>query len=221
VRDADKQEEMIKKAVENTRAQLEQASEEQKAKLEAEIISLQEKLKEAEERKQRAKSLAEQTKSGNVYIISNIGSFGEDVFKIGMTRRFDPYERVKELGDASVSFPFDVHAMIQTEDAPALEAELHKRFALVQTNKVNYRKEFFNAPLKDVREEIEKGGFKVNWTMTAEAREYHETLIINESLKNDPAAREEWLKNRIASEVRPPLQFLRTSDDEDLDAESA
>lgn len=61
--------------------------------------------------------MAQQTKSGHVYIISNIGSFGENVYKIGMTRRLEPTDRVRELGDASVPFPFDIHAMIYSEDA--------------------------------------------------------------------------------------------------------
>ena len=67
-------------------------------------------------------------RAGYVYIISNVGSFGENIYKIGMTRRLDPQERVDELGDASVPFKFDVHAMIFSDDAPALEAALHRAF---------------------------------------------------------------------------------------------
>lgn len=85
-------------------------------------------MKEAEERGQRIISMAQQTRRGWVYIISNIGSFGEGVYKIGLTRRLDPMERVYELGDASVPFPFDVHAFIFSEDAPVLETALHQAF---------------------------------------------------------------------------------------------
>jgi hypothetical protein len=111
--------------------------------------------------------------------------------------------------------------MIWTDDAPSLETGLHKRFALAQTNKVNNRKEFFNVSLKDIREEIEKGDFKIHWTMTAEAREYRETLAVNENLKNDPVAREEWLNRRTSSETRTPLQLSESFDDESLEEESA
>lgn len=90
--------------------------------------------------------MAQQTRRGHVYIISNIGSFGESVFKIGMTRRLEPLDRVRKLGDASVPFLFDVHVMIFSEDAPMLERELHKRFAAHQVNRLNARKEFFSSP---------------------------------------------------------------------------
>lgn len=98
-------------------------------KLKAQIEKLEQELKEAHERKERALSMAQQTKRGHVYIISNIGSFGEHVYKIGMKRRLEPLDRVKELGDASVPFQFDIHAMIFSEDAPNLENELHKAFS--------------------------------------------------------------------------------------------
>jgi hypothetical protein len=92
-------------------------------------------LQEAIEKKERALSMAQQTKRGYVYVISNIGSFGENVYKIGMTRRLEPIDRVKELGDASVPFQFDVHALVYSEDAPRLESMLHKEFSL---KKISY-----------------------------------------------------------------------------------
>ncbi len=119
--------------------------------------------------------MAQQTKRGHVYIISNIGSFGENVFKIGMTRRLEPLDRVRELGDASVPFSFDVHAMIYSEDAPALERELHRQFTEYQVNQINPRKEFFKVPLAKVREAIEEEDVEVHWTMAAEAWEYRES----------------------------------------------
>ena len=95
---------------------------------------------------------AERTKEGWVYVLSNLGSFGEGIYKVGMTRRDDPQKRVNELGDASVPFPFDVHAMIWTEDAPELESKLHKDLKKYMYNKVNTRKEFFKVDLETIRD---------------------------------------------------------------------
>lgn len=100
----------------------------------------------------------ENQKAGYVYIISNIGSFGENVYKIGMTRRLDPMDRVNELGDASVPFKFDVHAMIFSEDAPKLENALHKAFDDKKVNMVNKRREFFKVTLDEI-EQVVKANF--------------------------------------------------------------
>ncbi|MGN1135568.1 MAG: DUF4041 domain-containing protein [Oscillospiraceae bacterium] len=102
-------------------------------------------------------------RAGYVYVISNIGAFGENVYKIGMTRRLDPMERVDELGDASVPFNFDVHAMIFTDDAPALEAALHKAFENKKLNMVNQRREFFNVTLDEIKSVV-----KANYDKTVE-----------------------------------------------------
>lgn len=102
-------------------------------------------------------------RAGYVYIISNIGAFGDNIFKIGMTRRLDPQERVDELGDASVPFNFDVHAMIFSEDAPKLENALHKAFEDRKLNMVNQRREFFNVTLDEIKEVI-----KANFDKTVE-----------------------------------------------------
>ncbi|WP_016854762.1 DUF4041 domain-containing protein [Halomonas smyrnensis] len=175
IKQAEKEERMLAKAMKEARKQVESASEEERAQYQARLAELEQQLEEAESRGQRALSMAQQTKSGHVYIISNIGSFGENVFKIGMTRRLEPLDRVKELGDASVPFSFDVHAMIYAEDAPALEKELHRQFSEHQVNRINPRKEFFNVPLAEVREAIEEEGHEVHWTMAAEAWEYRES----------------------------------------------
>lgn len=106
-------------------------------------------------------------RAGYVYIISNIGSFGKDVYKIGMTRRLEPMDRVDELGDASVPFNFDVHAMIFTDDAPKLEAALHKAFENRKLNMVNTRREFFNVTLDEIKEVI-----KNNFDKTVEFIDY-------------------------------------------------
>ena len=115
------------------------------------MVSLEKQLKEAQKKGERAVSRAQMTKSGVVYVISNIGSFGHGVYKIGMTRRLVPLDRVRELGDASVPFPFDVHAMILSDNAPELEKKLHKFFNERRLNLVNNRKEFFNVSLEDIK----------------------------------------------------------------------
>jgi hypothetical protein len=168
---------------------------------ERQLQDLTGKLKEAEERNQRAISMAQQTRRGHVYIISNIGSFGDNVYKIGLTRRLEPQDRIDELGDSSVPFRFDVHAMIYSEDAPALESQLHKHFVMMQLNKVNHRKEFFRVDLKHIREEIETLGIIPKWTMTAAAAEYHETQAIEKKIKDNPAMRDAWVKRQLQMEL--------------------
>lgn len=179
-RAAEKEERMLEKAMEKARKELEKANEQERAKYEAQLAELQEKWEEAEKRNQRAISMAQQTKRGHVYIISNIGSFGESVFKVGMTRRLEPMDRVKELGDASVPFNFDVHAMIFSEDAPKLENELHKRFNHCRMNRINLRREFFRVSLGDLKTAIDELDIEVHWTMKAEAEQYRESLAIQQ-----------------------------------------
>ncbi|WP_237156032.1 DUF4041 domain-containing protein [Photobacterium phosphoreum] len=178
-KEAEKEELLIQKALEKVRSELAHASEEQRVKYEIQLAELETKLFEAEEKGQRALSMAQQTRRGHVYVISNVGSFGEEVFKIGMTRRLEPMDRVKELGDASVPFAFDVHAMIYSDDAPTMEKELHKRFNLQSINKVNPRKEFFKTTISEVKQAVEQiGGSDTHWTLKAEAAEYRESLAI-------------------------------------------
>lgn len=143
--------------------QIEQASENDR-------YELLEKRKEIEDHISKLKNSLQQIdyreanqKAGYVYVISNIGSFGENIYKIGMTRRLDPMERVDELGDASVPFDFDVHAMIFSDDAPKLESALHRAFENKKLNMVNTRREFFNVTLDEIKEVI-----KLNYDKTAE-----------------------------------------------------
>lgn len=118
-------------------------------------------------------------RAGYVYIISNIGAFGENVYKIGMTRRLDPMERVYELGDASVPFRFDVHAMIFSDDAPRLEAALHQAFANRRVNMVNPRREYFRVTLDEIKEVVRKNHDKtVEFADVAEAQQYRESLLM-------------------------------------------
>ncbi|NOH95329.1 DUF4041 domain-containing protein [Vibrio sp. 99-70-13A1] len=188
-KEAEKEEKMLQKALDKARAELGQASEEQKAEFEAQLAELEGKLQEAEERGQRALSMAQQTRRGHVYVISNVGSFGEEVFKIGMTRRLEPMDRVKELGDASVPFSFDVHAMIYSDDAPTLEKELHRKFNERSVNKINPRKEFFRTTVAEVKQAVEQQGLnEVHWTMKAEAAEYRESIAIEKEQQAEAVA---------------------------------
>ena len=120
-------------------------------------------------------------KAGYVYVISNVGSFGEDVYKIGMTRRLNPQDRVDELGDASVPFTFDVHAMIFSDDAPKLEAALHKAFEKNKVNMINSRKEFFKVKLEDIEKVIHENHDKlIEINKVADAEQYKESLKLKE-----------------------------------------
>lgn len=197
IREAARDEEALRKAMAKANEHLAKATEAQKAKYEEQLRELEERLKAAEERGQRALSMAQQTKRGHVYVISNVGSLGEDVYKIGLTRRLEPLDRVRELGDSSVPFEFDVHALIFSENAPALETQLHRHFVMNQVNKVNYRKEFFRASLADIRREIEGLGLQGSWTMKAAAREYHESLAIEKAISEDAGARDLWLNRQL------------------------
>lgn len=182
IKEAEREEQLLQQAMEVARLELQNATQEQKQFYELQILELSQKLAQAQNKEQRALSMAQQTKQGHVYIISNIGSFGEDVYKIGMTRRLDPLDRVRELSDASVPFSFDVHAMIFSENAPELEKQLHDYFADFAVNKINQRKEFFYISLADIRAYIESRGINARWTMVADATEYRQSLTIADEL---------------------------------------
>lgn len=177
-KEAEREESNYQKALDKARKEMELATGDKHEKLLAQIQKLEQELKEAHERKERALSMAQQTKRGHVYIISNIGSFGEQVFKIGMTRRLEPEDRIKELGDASVPFQFDIHAMIYSEDAPSLEYELHKAFSNRKVNMLNYRKEFFKVTLDEIEQKVKEIGLQTEFIRLPEAMEYRETVAI-------------------------------------------
>lgn len=143
-----------------------------------EIIRLQEKIAEIEEAKEKANAALHNPKAGYVYVISNIGSFGEGVVKIGLTRRLNPQDRVTELSDASVPFIFDTHAIHFSDDAVALETSLHKHFADRAMNKVNFRKEFFRVSPLEVRDaliQLSKDGSTLEFNEDPIAAEYYRT----------------------------------------------
>lgn len=168
------------RALEKARTELAKAKGAEIAKYEEMVRELEARL-ESTRARERALSQAQITKSGHVYVISNIGSFGDDVFKIGMTRRLEPMERVKELGDASVPFDFDVHAMIYSNDAPRLESEFHKRFVERRVNLVNERKEFFRVSLSEIEAFARTQGAKVEFTRLAAAKDFRESEAIRAS----------------------------------------
>lgn len=156
----------------------------QKAKDDVEKQLYLEKIKELENKlaalskdKENVLQREQNTRAGFVYIISNIGSFGENIYKIGMTRRLEPMDRINELSSASVPFPFDVHAMIFSDDAPALETLLHKTFQEYQVNKVNPRKEFFHVNLEEIKKIVlANHNATVQFVNIPDATEYRETL---------------------------------------------
>lgn len=180
-KDAEDEERRFQKALDKARQEL--SSGKNIDALSEQIQILEQKLQEAHEKKERAISLAQQTKVGHIYVISNLGSFGEDVYKIGMTRRLDPHDRVKELGDASVPFQFDVHAIIYSENAPQLEYELHQKFNDKRLNRINKKKEFFRVTLDEIEEFVKQHtNAGIEFTKLSEAREYRETLTLLQQL---------------------------------------
>jgi hypothetical protein len=143
-----------------------------------ELSAIQERLNELAEARKAIDYREANARAGYVYIISNIGSFGDQVFKIGMTRRLEPLDRIDELGDASVPFDFDVHALVFSDDAPSLESALHRAFERTRLNKVNLRREFFRASLEEIEAVIRTNFSKpVELRKTPEAEEFRESLL--------------------------------------------
>ncbi|MBS4534471.1 GIY-YIG nuclease family protein [Clostridium sp. D2Q-14] len=149
-------------------------------KLKSKILELQGQLTDVTIKKEEISNL-QNGKAGNVYIISNLGSFGDQVFKIGMTRRIDPQERINELGSASVPFKFDVHSFIFSEDAVALENELHNRLNNKRLNKVNMRKEFFNCSIDELEDLVNELDQTAEFNRTMLAEEYKQSLSTQEN----------------------------------------
>lgn len=179
----EKEENQFKNEITKLMSYMQKSNEAEKQLYIDKIHELEAKLKQVEADKKDVLNREQNTRAGYVYVISNIGSFGEDVYKIGMTRRLEPMDRVKELGDASVPFEFDVHAMIFSDDAPALETVLHNTFRDNQVNKVNPRKEFFRVKLSEI-EKVVKENFNatVTFTKVAEAAQYRESLKLEQAV---------------------------------------
>jgi len=165
-------------ALRDLQARLEKATtEEERVPLLAKIAELEASKAELDNEEKLIDYREQNAKAGYVYVISNVGAFGEGVYKIGMTRRLEPMDRVDELGDASVPFWFDVHAMVFSENAPALEGKLHERFAAGRLNKINGRKEFFRADIAEI-ESVVRANYDavVEFTREAPAEQYRESL---------------------------------------------
>ncbi len=192
LREVEKEKALIAAAVAEAEKKFAQASADQKEQSEKELQEWRQKYADATTREL---TIAQQTNKGRIYIISNVGSFGEEVYKIGLTRR-PAEERIDELNSASVPFEFDIHAVIETDDAPALEHKIHQQFLAMRINKINLRKEFFKVSLGDVRQgvmKLEQGkDFKgtITWTEKAKAQQYYDSL----RYEHDSQAKGQWLK---------------------------
>ncbi len=171
-----KEEEKYKSEIEKLQESIKvKTSETEIEKLQARILELQGQLSDVILKKEEITNL-QNGKAGNVYIISNLGSFGEDVFKIGMTRRLDPQDRVNELGSASVPFKFDVHSFIFSEDAVGLESKLHDLLNSKRLNKVNLRKEFFKVSLDELENLVTDIEPTAEFNRTMLAEEFRQSL---------------------------------------------
>lgn len=163
-------------ALEAAKKQFKIANETERAALSEKIAELETRVAEAEKNLSDIDYREANQRAGYVYVISNIGAFGEDVYKIGMTRRLNPQERIDELGGASVPFKFDVHAMIFSDDAPKLEAALHRAFERKKLNLINPRREFFRVTLDDI-ERVVRENFdrSVEFVREAQAEQFRES----------------------------------------------
>jgi hypothetical protein len=184
-KDTDKLEDKIEEQeieLEAARRQAERLIGKERADIEKMIAKIEIEKERLEKKFQHAISQAQITRSGYIYVISNKGSFGEDVVKIGMTRRLEPMERIVELSRASVPFRYDVHTLAYTSDAPTLEKTLHKRYNEVRVNEENFRKEFFKTSPKDVHSIMDELGIESDWYYEVEAKEYNESLLIRHAI---------------------------------------
>ncbi len=167
--------------IERLKAQLLEAEEEKRQAITDQLKSVETQLSEVAEKKAEIINL-QNGKAGTVYIISNLGAFGDHVFKVGMTRRMEPEERVNELGSASVPFPFDIHSLIFSQDAVALEGELHRRLNDKRVNKINLRKEFFDVTLDELEALVTEIDPTAPFTRTMAAEQYRMGLSLDKPL---------------------------------------
>lgn len=166
--------------------QLSNASDEEKLLIKDKLETIENQLKEIEKNLEEVDYREANQKAGYVYIISNIGSFGEGIYKIGMTRRLEPQDRVDELGDASVPFTFDVHAMIFSDDAPKLEAALHNAFEDRKVNLINGRKEFFKVSLEEIEKVVKENHDKlIEFKKTPDAEQYRESALLRKQYNDN------------------------------------
>lgn len=178
----EKEESKYKAEIQNIQEQLKTSEDSDKTNLLlAKIKELESQLNNVEKEKENIVNL-QNGRAGYVYVISNLGSFGDDVFKVGMTRRLNPQDRIDELGSASVPFTFDVHSFIFSENAVQLESDLHDALDANRLNKVNPRKEFFKISLEDIEKLVEKFDPTAEFNMTMEAEQYRQSLSASEDV---------------------------------------
>lgn len=177
----EKEEEKYKNEIEALKESLKNASADRENILNLRIQELEKQLKEVDKKKEEIAKL-QHGKAGYVYVISNLGSFGDNIFKIGMTRRLEPQERIDELGSASVPFPFDVHSFIFSDNAPELENSIHKILNDKRVNKVNYRKEFFRISLDELEKTVYELQPTAEFNRTMLAEQYNQTLSIEQGI---------------------------------------
>lgn len=180
----EKEESKYQSEIQKLKEQLSAAKDEELEKLNARILQLQSQLAEVIVKKEEISNLAN-GKAGNVYVISNLGSFGENVFKIGMTRRLNPQDRVNELGDASVPFKFDVHSFIFSDDAVGLESKLHNILNEKRVNKVNMRKEFFYTSVDELEKLVTEIEPTAEFNKTMLAEEFRQSQSTDELYTSD------------------------------------
>lgn len=180
----EKEESKYQSEINKLKEQLTIAQDEEIQKLNERILALQAQLADVVVRKEEISNLAN-GKAGNVYIISNLGSFGKNMFKIGMTRRLNPQERVNELGDASVPFKFDVHSFIFSEDAVSLENTLHERLNSKRVNKVNLRKEFFYSSVDELETLVNEIDPTAEFNKTMLAEDFRQSISSDEIYTSD------------------------------------
>lgn len=210
--DAETEEARFIKALDKARDEVSRTTGAQLQKLTEQISSFEAKLDEARKKKERAVARAQLTKSGFVYVISNHGSFGDHVFKIGMTRRLEPMDRIYELGGASVPFPFDLHAMLYSDNAPELESALHKLFSSRRLNLVNARREFFKEiELDEIEIFVKERGLSAQFIKNPEAREYRETMALRQ--QRGVAQRETENENRFAKKLFEERETVTAAED--------
>lgn len=182
----EKEQKHYQNALKKITEQLASASEEDRAAIEEKKHELEQQLSKIDQEFKAVDYREANQRAGYVYIISNIGAFGEDVYKIGMTRRLDPMDRVDELGDASVPFDFDVHAMIFSDDAPRLEAALHNAFADRKLNFVNQRREFFHVSLDEIKQVVKENYDRsVEFIDLAPAEQYRQSLLMKKQAESN------------------------------------
>ncbi len=216
---SEKEKSHYKNALHRIEIQLQSASGTERAILEEKYSEIKQQLASIEEELKQLDYREANQRAGYVYVISNIGSFGEDVYKIGMTRRLDPMERIDELGDASVPFVFDVHAMIFSDDAPALESALHRAFDDKKVNMINTRREFFHTTLEEIEEVVKKNFDKtVEFTKIPNAEQYRESqmlrrrLGVGEIIRHEPTHITEYPLMTTSANIIPPTPQMPTLD---------